>query len=144
MASQKASSSFFGVTAEYRWLDLAWNGYSVFGSGKCHRCSQNKVHDYIEFNLLSSESPTNRADRYRLTARKREVLDLLSCGIPTGNDKCSISALPRVKTHLIHIYEKLGVETRWGRGLGPQALTSPSSLAACHRAVFRSDLVATD
>jgi len=74
-----------------------------------------KMHDYIEFNLLSQigAEPAKHRLRYALTPREREVLDLLCCG-RTNRDisECLDVSLATVKTHLAHIFEKLGVETR--------------------------------
>lgn len=124
VANFQAFCSYYGVAESVEFffrrdgrifagLNLAWNDIRLVPENVI--VLADKVHDYIEFNLLSSESPTNRADRYRLTAREREVLDLLSCG-RTNRDisECLDISLATVKTHLIHIYEKLGVETRAG------------------------------
>jgi len=92
-------------------LNLAWNDLRLVPENVI--ALAHKLHTYIEFNLLSTEEPTGRADRYKLTPREREVLDLLCCG-RTNRDisECLAVSLATVKTHLIHIYEKLGVETR--------------------------------
>ena len=89
VANFQAFCSYYGVAESVEFffrrdgrifagLNLAWNDIRLVPENVI--VLADKVHDYIEFNLLSSESPTNRADRYRLTAREREVLDLLSCG----------------------------------------------------------------
>jgi DNA-binding CsgD family transcriptional regulator len=75
-----------------------------------------KMHDYMEFNLLRDFDPASTAAkvaRYGLTAREREVVELLCCG-RTNRDigECLRISLPTVKTHLLHIFEKLGVENR--------------------------------
>ncbi len=73
-----------------------------------------KIHDYLEFNLTSRLSPgTGEPSRYGLTARELEVVELLCCGRTNREiSECLNIGLATVKTHLIHIFEKLGVETR--------------------------------
>jgi DNA-binding CsgD family transcriptional regulator len=75
-----------------------------------------KMHDYMEFNLLrdtASESSERRVARYGLTARELEVIDLLCCGRTNREiSGCLQIGLATVKTHLLHIFEKLGVENR--------------------------------
>ena len=73
-----------------------------------------KIHDYLEFNLVGRAAPAaEEPARYGLTSRELEVVKLLCCG-RTNRDigECLNIALATVKTHLIHIFEKLGVETR--------------------------------
>lgn len=72
-----------------------------------------KVHDYLEFNLVRSLNEAGSVARYRLTPRELEVVELLCCG-RTNREICECLniSLATVKTHLIHIFEKLGVETR--------------------------------
>ena len=109
VANFQAFCSYYGVAESVEFffrrdgrifagLNLAWNDIRLVPENVI--VLADKVHDYIEFNLLSSE---------------REVLDLLSCG-RTNRDisECLDISLATVKTHLIHIYEKLGVETRAG------------------------------
>ena len=73
-----------------------------------------KIHDYLEFNLTSRLSPAaDEPPRYGLTAREVEVVELLCCGRTNREiGECLSIGLATVKTHLIHIFEKLGVETR--------------------------------
>ncbi|MEN3346765.1 MAG: hypothetical protein V7632_400 [Bradyrhizobium sp.] len=73
-----------------------------------------KIHDYLEFNLTSRlSSASDEAPRYGLTAREMEVIELLCCGRTNREiSECLNIGLATVKTHLIHIFEKLGVETR--------------------------------
>ncbi|MFB9269184.1 response regulator transcription factor [Bradyrhizobium erythrophlei] len=72
-----------------------------------------KIHDYLEFNLTSRLSGSDEASRYGLTARELEVVELLCCGRTNREiSECLNIGLATVKTHLIHIFEKLGVETR--------------------------------
>lgn len=73
-----------------------------------------KIHDYLEFNLTSRLSSTSdEPARYGLTSRELEVVELLCCGRTNREiSECLNIGLATVKTHLIHIFEKLGVETR--------------------------------
>ncbi|MBR0798966.1 response regulator transcription factor [Bradyrhizobium jicamae] len=72
-----------------------------------------KIHDYLEFNLTSRLSSASDESRYGLTAREMEVVELLCCGRTNREiGECLNIGLATVKTHLIHIFEKLGVETR--------------------------------
>ncbi|SED81987.1 regulatory protein, luxR family [Rhizobiales bacterium GAS188] len=78
-----------------------------------------RLHAYVEFNLEQSRvlSAPQRlraaADRYGLTGREREVAELLCCGRTNREiSACLGIGLATVKTHLIHIFEKLGAENR--------------------------------
>jgi DNA-binding CsgD family transcriptional regulator len=73
-----------------------------------------KIHDYLEFNLTSRLSPaSDEPARFGLTSREVEVVELLCCGRTNREiSECLNIGLATVKTHLIHIFEKLGVETR--------------------------------
>jgi DNA-binding CsgD family transcriptional regulator len=73
-----------------------------------------KIHDYLEFNLIGRASPEmEEPARYGLTSREMEVVELLCCGRTNREiSECLNIGLATVKTHLIHIFEKLGVETR--------------------------------
>lgn len=76
---------------------------------------------YIAFNLPSWFRPVRSlpgermGGAFRLTAREAEVARLVCCG-RTNQDiaLCLGIGLATVKTHLIHIFEKTGVETRAG------------------------------
>jgi DNA-binding CsgD family transcriptional regulator len=79
------------------------------------------LHRYIEFNLAdhltpSRDEPRARAIRlFHLTPREAEVADLLCCGRTNADiAACLGIGLATVKTHLIHIFEKTGVENRSG------------------------------
>jgi ATP/maltotriose-dependent transcriptional regulator MalT len=51
--------------------------------------------------------------RYGLTSRELDVVKLLCCGRTNREiSECLKIGSATVKTHLIHIFEKLGVETR--------------------------------
>lgn len=73
-----------------------------------------KIHDYLEFNLVGpSSQATDEPVRFGLTSREVEVVELLCCGRTNREiSECLNIGLATVKTHLIHIFEKLGVETR--------------------------------
>lgn len=76
---------------------------------------------YIAFNLPSWFRPARAVPdmpmgmAFRLTPREAEVARLVCCG-RTNQDiaLCLGIGLATVKTHLIHIFEKAGVETRAG------------------------------
>jgi DNA-binding CsgD family transcriptional regulator len=74
------------------------------------------MHEYLQYNLtpvVGNATGSGVAARFALTDRETEVLELLSCG-QTNRDiaECLSLRLPTVKTHIQHIFEKLGVETR--------------------------------
>jgi DNA-binding CsgD family transcriptional regulator len=73
-----------------------------------------KIHDYLEFNLVGrAAAPAGEPARYGLTSRELDVVELLCCGRTNREiSECLQIGLATVKTHLIHIFEKLGVETR--------------------------------
>ena len=54
-----------------------------------------------------------RAPRHEpLSAREREVLALVAKGTPTGSGRALFISEATVKTHLTHLYAKLGVKDR--------------------------------
>ncbi len=68
------------------------------------------VQDYLEFTL---RPPKNNADRFGLTSREVEVAELLRCGRTNPEIAALLGiGVATVKTHLINMYTKLGVETR--------------------------------
>ncbi|WP_247512636.1 helix-turn-helix transcriptional regulator [Bradyrhizobium sp. 157] len=73
-----------------------------------------KIHDYLEFNLVGcTPSASEQAARYGLTSRELDVIELVCCGRTNREiSECLGIGHATVKTHLIHIFEKLGVETR--------------------------------
>lgn len=80
-----------------------------------------ELHRYIEFNLADHIAPTRddpgaRAMRqFHFTKREAEVAKLLCCGRTNADiAACLGIGLATVKTHLIHIFEKTGVENRSG------------------------------
>jgi DNA-binding CsgD family transcriptional regulator len=72
-----------------------------------------KIHQYLQFNLVGRASPGDDGQGYGLTSREMDVVRLLCCG-RTNREiaECLSIGQATVKTHLIHIFEKLGVETR--------------------------------
>ncbi len=73
-----------------------------------------KIHDYLEFNLVGrSAALADECQRYGLTSRELDVVELVCCGRTNREiSECLGIGAATVKTHLIHIFEKLGVETR--------------------------------
>jgi len=72
-----------------------------------------KIHQYLQFNLVGRPTATNDGQRYGLTGREMDVVRLLCCGRTNREiGECLKIGQATVKTHLIHIFEKLGVETR--------------------------------
>ncbi|MGO9356092.1 MAG: response regulator transcription factor [Xanthobacteraceae bacterium] len=77
-----------------------------------------KMHEYMQFNLLRDvmQDPAStpaKVVRYGLTAREQDVVELLCCGRTNREiGDCLQISLATVKTHLLHIFEKLGVENR--------------------------------
>lgn len=78
------------------------------------------IHTYLEFNLRSCDLDGTGAsaqeallERFGLTRRELEVLDLLRCGRTNQEiGECLDIGLATVKTHLVHVFCKLGVENR--------------------------------
>jgi len=72
-----------------------------------------KIHQYLQFNLVGRATSLDDGQRYGLTAREMDVVRLLCCGRTNREiGECLKIGQATVKTHLIHIFEKLGVETR--------------------------------
>jgi DNA-binding CsgD family transcriptional regulator len=116
-------SSRFGISEMGEFFFRRGNkivaGMSVAWAGSCKVSNDTlemaqKIHDYLEFNLVTSRAVgANDVPRYRLTARETDVAKLLCCGRTNREiGDCLSISLATVKTHLIHIFEKLGVETR--------------------------------
>lgn len=63
--------------------------------------------------LLAGDLPDEDVEATSLTSREREVLELLSTGRSNREIASSLFvSLPTVKTHLAHIYAKLGAKNR--------------------------------
>lgn len=74
-----------------------------------------KIHQYLQFNLVGRAAVRVAEDgqRFGLTSREMDVVRLLCCGRTNREiGECLNIGQATVKTHLIHIFEKLGVETR--------------------------------
>ncbi len=72
-----------------------------------------KIHQYLQFNLVGRSTGIEDGHRYGLTAREMDVVRLVCCGRTNREiGECLKIGQATVKTHLIHIFEKLGVETR--------------------------------
>jgi len=77
------------------------------------------LHRFIEFSLEQSmQSPRqlkfdNFCDQYALTAKERMVVELVTQGLPNKVIATSLCCgLATVKTHLQHIFAKLGVNSK--------------------------------
>ncbi len=68
---------------------------------------------YIDPALISGDAPDEELEPMTLTAREREVLGLLAAGSSNREIASALFvSLPTVKTHLAHIYDKLGARNR--------------------------------
>lgn len=68
---------------------------------------------YIDPALVSGDAPDEELEPMSLTAREREVLGLLAAGSSNREIASALFvSLPTVKTHLAHIYDKLGARNR--------------------------------
>ena len=68
---------------------------------------------YIDPALVSGDAPDEDLEPMTLTAREREVLGLLASGSSNREIASALFvSLPTVKTHLAHIYDKLGARNR--------------------------------
>jgi DNA-binding CsgD family transcriptional regulator len=88
---------------------------------QAHFSLADDLHRYIEFNLMDHIAPAKpdhgqRAMRlFHLTKREADVARLLCCGRTNADIAvCLGIGLSTVKTHVIHIFEKTGVENRSG------------------------------
>ena len=71
------------------------------------------VRDYLEFTLTPVQARALPYEQYGLTRREKEVVEMLCCGQTNQDISMTLGmGIATVKTHLIHIYEKLGVENR--------------------------------
>ena len=108
-------------------LSLVWVGKS---GGGAERQQGESVQSYVEFNLRSyfHEAPVPDSDdsdiRLGLTERELDIVQLICHGLTNAQiaHRLNIS-IATVKTHLLHVFEKLGVQTR--AALVSRFLTSP-------------------
>lgn len=101
-------------------LTVMWTGRDRRPTAPLFRLAE-ELHRYIEFNLADHIAPArdDRAARamrvFHLTKREADVARLLCCGRTNADiAACLGIGLATVKTHLIHIFEKTGVENRSG------------------------------
>lgn len=130
-ASYRRFSSYFGVSDMlefvFRREGRIFAGMSVTWSQEKHIPDAplnmaSHIHAYLEYNLLNyrraaitlpNEKVKSPLARFGLTPRELEVAELLCCGRTNGEiGECFGISLATVKTHLVHIFCKLGVETR--------------------------------
>lgn len=99
-------------------LSLAWTGQRPE-----HRALTelgNTLHSYIEFNLSTmwpalglAGADGSPSDETVFTSREREVIDVVCRGLTNDQIAWHLNiGVATVKTHLIHIFKKAGVETR--------------------------------
>ena len=108
-------------------LSLVWVGKS---GGGAERQQGESVQSYVEFNLRSyfHEAPVPDSDdsdiRLGLTERELEIVQLICHGLTNAQIAHRLNiGIATVKTHLLHVFEKLGVQTR--AALVSRFLTSP-------------------
>jgi DNA-binding CsgD family transcriptional regulator len=97
-------------------LSLIWVGNS---GTRAEREQGEAVHSYVEFNLASHASQPRPVDahdtdtRLGLTRRELEIARLICDGLTNVQiaRRLNIGA-STVKTHLLHVFEKLGIQTR--------------------------------
>ena len=97
-------------------LSLVWVGNS---GARAEREQGEAVQSYVEFNLVSQVSRAPSGDsheadtRLGLTPRELEIAQLICDGLTNVQiaRRLNIGA-STVKTHLLHVFEKLGIQTR--------------------------------
>jgi DNA-binding CsgD family transcriptional regulator len=103
-------------------LSLVWTGQKPEYRATAELGSS--LHSYVEFNLdtgwrmrgLQSAGTREALARgYELTGRETEVVDAVCRGLTNDDIARQLNiGLATVKTHLIHVFKKVGVETRGG------------------------------
>ncbi len=92
-------------------MSVAWNKDARIPEGA--EAIAQKIHQYLQFNLVGRPAGSEDGQRYGLTSREMDVVRLLCCGRTNREiGECLKIGQATVKTHLIHIFEKLGAETR--------------------------------
>ncbi len=92
-------------------MSVAWEREALIPEGAM--VIAKKIHHYLEFNLVGRSTSSDGGQRYGLTTREMDVVRLLCCGRTNREiGECLKIGQATVKTHLLHIFEKLGVETR--------------------------------
>ena len=92
-------------------MSVAWDTNARIPDGAISIAQ--KIHQYLQFNLVGRSAVPDDGTRYGLTSREMDVVRLLCCGRTNREiGECLKIGQATVKTHLIHIFEKLGVETR--------------------------------
>jgi ATP/maltotriose-dependent transcriptional regulator MalT len=92
-------------------MSVAWGPEAKIPDGVLSTAQ--KIHQYLQFNLVGRVAGPEDGHRYGLTAREMDVVRLVCCGRTNREiGECLKIGQATVKTHLIHIFEKLGVETR--------------------------------
>jgi DNA-binding CsgD family transcriptional regulator len=122
VATYRVFSSEFGISDMVEFffrrqdkivagMSVAWGHHCRIPDGAMQ--TARKIHSYLEFNLVGNAAVPVGEVRYGLTAREQDVVSLLCCGRTNREigEGLNIS-MSTVKTHLMHIFEKLGVETR--------------------------------
>jgi DNA-binding CsgD family transcriptional regulator len=97
-------------------MSLVWVGKS----GKCAARQQGEaVQSYVEFNLapyfreLPAQDPDDSDIRLGLTEREFGIVQLICDGLTNAQVAHRLNiGVSTVKTHLLHVFEKLNVQTR--------------------------------
>ena len=128
-------ATYKGFLREHEITDvldlLFWqDGFAFAGLGICKKHTDppfspdavsfaDAMQPYIEFNLGTHPRIKSRhlkrrlTSTYRLTSREVEVTELVRCGCTNRDIAAELGlALATVKTHLLRIFQKLGVENR--------------------------------
>jgi DNA-binding CsgD family transcriptional regulator len=93
-------------------LSLLWVGRSDM---RADRDSGEAVQSYVEFNLAAHYRPASQetGKRAGLTNRELEIVQLVCAGCTNAQIAHRLGiGLATVKTHLLHVFEKVGVATR--------------------------------
>ena len=101
-------------------LSLIWKGHKPEYRATVELGAS--LHSYVEFNLESlwrmrapwvNGAHQPLADRYELTSRETQVVQAVCHGLTNPDIARNLNiGLATVKTHLIHVFKKIGVATR--------------------------------